>query len=72
MVSPSTVRTEPVEVRTAQDRPVKPRTDESLAISGIPRSPLDKLRANGGLNQTFLSGDFDLTPILRYLNETRP
>jgi hypothetical protein len=34
---------------------VEPRTDESLPIYGISRSPFDKLRANGRLGQGFLN-----------------
>jgi hypothetical protein len=42
-------------IKSVRGEPVEPRTDESPVIYSIPRSPFDKLRANGGLYQTFLS-----------------
>jgi len=41
-------------IKSVPGEPAEPRTDESRAIYGISRSPFDKLRANGRLNQRFL------------------
>jgi hypothetical protein len=42
-------------IKSVRGEPVEPRTDESLPIYCISRSPFDKLRANGRLDQSFLS-----------------
>ena len=41
-------------IKSVRGEPAGPRTDESPAIYDISRSPFDKLRANGRLNQSFL------------------
>ena len=40
-------------IKSVRGELVEPRTDDSLAIYGVSRSPFDKLRANGRLNQRF-------------------